>query len=729
MLSRAVLRALLGARLPQHEGELKLKGVRGPIRIARDAYGIPYIEASSDEDAWFAQGFCQGQDRCFQLEALARVARGRISELFGPETLGIDRLARRVGFHRHAKLQLQGLDPDIRHMLESFAAGVTAGKKKGCPRPHEFTLLMRRRTPFLAEDTLGILGVMSFLLASNWDAELTRLEVLERDGPEALAAIDRPYPEWLTTAAASGESAGIDPSAVALLGEARELGALLGLAGGGSNNWVISPSRTRSGRPILANDPHLGPLCPPQWYLSSISAPGWRLAGAAFAGTPGISSGHNGHVAWGITAGMVDTTDLFIEEIGPGGNTVREGDRLVPCDVLHEKIRVRGPWGHRTVEEDIPVTPRGPVLGSAIAGRRTLSIKATWLEGLPLRGILDLKGVKNFEEFRAAFTKWPSLTLNFVYADREGHIGWQLTGLPPIRKAGSGAIPAPGWDARFGWSGIAETSDLPWLKDPSEGFIATANAKPATASRADIGSDFLDGYRMARIQQALAGREDWDLPSTRKLQLDQKSLVWAEIRGAVMGALATAPSSAERELLERWDGVLSADSQAGSIYELLLHELIRRAATARAPRSADVLLGSTFVPGLIDHPLYSFRRHGWIVRLIRQKPEGWFAQGWDQEIREAFAAGCVRLRREHGEDPGAWGWGKLRPLEIRHALGQVPVLRPVFNLGPVPWGGDTNTVAQATNGTLNPFSNPGAISNLRTSIDVGEWDESRFVLA
>src|SRR5579885_2046632 len=238
-LSRKILQALLGRRLAVHSGTLRLDGVRAPVRVDRDRYGVPHIQAESEEDAWFAQGFCQGQDRCFQLESLARVARGTISELVGIDGLEVDRISRRVGFYRHARAQFAALDDETQAQLRAFARGVTLGKTVGLPRrPHELALLRAEPSPFEPEDTIALLAVMSFVLASNWDAELTRLKIAELDGIEALRALDRPYPEWLPSTLEQSRGT----SSSALFESARPLLSLVG-AGGGSNNWAVSGSK------------------------------------------------------------------------------------------------------------------------------------------------------------------------------------------------------------------------------------------------------------------------------------------------------------------------------------------------------------------------------------------------------------------------------------------------------------------------------------------------------
>ena len=472
--SRLLFRLLLGRRLPVTQGDLSVPGIQRPVLIRRDGYGIPHIEAEGD-DAWYGLGFCQGQDRAFQLETMLRAARGTLAELAGAEVLSVDRIARRVGFLRAAKQQVGVLADDIRRMLEAFAAGVRSGTRIGCrPVAHEFALLRGEPTEYTAADVVAIIKLQSFVLASNWDVELARLKVLALDGPEALVSLDPVYPEWLPVSSPVGVAAA---GAVDRL--AQDLSVLRETVGlsGASNNWAIAPFRTATGRPIVANDPHFPPMLPPPWYLAHVRTPDWAVAGAAFVGGPGLSAGHNGTAAWGMTAGLVDNTDLYLEETGPDGRSVREGEEYVPCEVRREVIEVRG---GTTFEEEVLVTPRGPIVSPALDGEaHSLSMRAIWLEPRAIEGILRVHKAATFEEFRRTFARWPLLSLNMVYADTSGSIGWQLAGEAPRRRRGWGTIPDRGWDLEAGWlDEPVPFDDMPYVADPEAGFVATANNQP-----------------------------------------------------------------------------------------------------------------------------------------------------------------------------------------------------------------------------------------------------------
>jgi penicillin amidase len=729
-LPRLLLRLMLGRRLPQTQGKITVPGVSGPLSIHRDRWGIPYIEAANDADAWFGLGFCHGQDRTFQLEVLLRVVRGKLAELLGLEVLQIDRLARRIGFYRAAQEQWPVLDADVREILQAYARGVNAGATLGlASKPHEFVLLHSKPSTWTPLDSLGVVKLISFTLPANWDVELARLKILSEDGPQALAALDPHYPDFLQVTTPPGQAAGV---VLDRLAQDLSLFAAVAGTGTGSNNWVLSAQRTATGRPLLANDPHLDSRIPSHWYLAHLRTPQMAVAGASYVGGPGILCGHNGHAAWGLTAGLIDNTDLFMEQIGPDERTVREGDQFVPCELREEVIKVRDTF---STSELVLVTPRGPIISPAFDGgegyKEALSLRAVWLDPLPLRGLLCLHKVRSFDEFREALSVWPALSQNMVYADVNGTIGWQLFGQAPIRRKGYGTLPLPGWDPNAGWEkGHVPFAQLPFAVNPDEGFLATANNQPNRDDPQNpfLGVDWIDGYRAATIARSLAARTDWDVLSTMALQLDNSALPWEEMREIVLGVAAGNPAAKRAlDLLRNWDGRVAADSSAAAVYELFLTELATRVVKAKAPHSFAWALGQG-VSRLMDHNFFCFRRAGHLVALLRRQPPDWFKRSWPDEIGEALAAVIRDLETVYGPDPARWAWGRVRVLRLRHVLGRKRVLHRIFNLGPIPCGGDNDTVNQASVFPLEPTADCKNIASLRLVIDVGAWENSRFVL-
>ncbi|MDB5313118.1 MAG: penicillin acylase family protein [Gemmataceae bacterium] len=790
-LLRFLLRLALGRRLPVTAGELRVAGPSAPITVRRDKWGVPHIDAATDADAMFALGFCHGQDRAGQLEVLWRVGRGQLAEWVGPEGLPADRMSRRIGFRRSAGKQVPVLSPETRQLMDAYARGVTAGSTTGLSKkPHEFAILGGEPSAWDGEDVLAVLKLQSFLLPSNWDVELARLRLLRSDGPEAVTALDPLYPEGHpitlqkpnppTPFPKREGGAGINSSSPPFSGEgsgegfrllldllAADLAAVMRVLprGGGSNNWAIAGSRTASGKPLLASDPHLAPSTPPPWYLAHIRTPDWSATGASMVGAPGFAIGHNGFAAWGVTAGLTDNTDLFLETLGPDGTTVREADgTFARCERVREVIRVKG---QPDVIEDVLITPRGPVVTplftdfappkhgaspavhpEGVAGlldppeatrtapvlpppAEAVSFRAVWLDPLPVWGFLGIVRARSFDEFRRNFEAWPVLPLNVVYADAAGTTGWQLVGQVPKRTGGNGLIPLPADTPGVGWAkDLVPFDEMPFLTNPARGYVATANNAPTPiGSRPYLGFDFIDGYRAAVIADELGKRDGWDIAACLDLQQNVRSLPWEEIRAVVLSLTPDDPEARDAlALLRDWDGRVAADSPAAAVFELAVAELCARVAKARAPKGWRAALGEAGL-GATGQNLFADRRVAHLVRLIREQPDDWFARPWPEELADVLGGVVRRLRREVGPGPAYWGWGHLRQLRLEHQLfGKHRLLGPAFNLGPVPCGGDMNTVSQAGYRPLHPTDFTHNMANLRTVFDLADLARSVFIL-
>jgi penicillin amidase len=720
---RTLTGQVLGKRSPVTSGTLITPGISQSVEIHRDNYSVPYIKAQTERDALYALGFCQGQDRAFQIEHLLRITRHTLSEVIGPQGISVDRLSVRIGFQRAAQEQYNQVKPEDRELLLAFAAGVNAGIHIGCPKlAHEFALLHFQPTPFEASDILSILNLVAFSL-SSWPNKINRYIILQKYGLDVIKAMEKPYPEWLPATTPVGAPSGLNH-----LPLAEDINLMTNLFGpkGASNNWAVDSSRTITGRPLLANDPHLAPSIPPPWYLAHLQTPHWTVAGASLAGTPFITTGHNQIAAWGVTAGSVDNVALYIEDIKENSHLVREGDQFVPCEVLDQKIHVKG---EGTIEDKILVTPRGPIFSDVLDQvEETLSMQATWMKPHPFSGMFDIYRVKDFESFRQAWADWYNASLNMVYADSSDNIGWQLIGEVPKRRKVKGAVPVPGWDQRFHWEEEPVSfHQIPHLFNPDKRFVATANNKPTAEDDPYLGFDFTDGYRYARIVEALDHKRDWTLEEMQSLQMDQCSIPWREIQEVLIhNPASTDQSQTALDLLTTWDGTVAADSPAAAVYEFFVTEMLIKIVEAKAPGAADWVLDKTL------HPLFisslGERHVSLLSRLLRDQPQGWFQRSWPEEIDAALTQAIRKIQKEHGPEIEDWTWGKIRPLTLMHPFGGHPNMGPIFNRGPFPWGGDSHTISQARRSLINPCENPTGIANLRMVLDVGNWDHNQFVL-
>ena len=724
VLARLLLRPILSRLSPITHGQLDLPELEGPVRIIRDRWGIPHVRAATSHDAWFALGFCQAQDRTFQLEFLRRLVRGELAAVIGPAGLPFDRLARRVGFRRASLRQLPVITGDVRDQVEAFLAGMRTGLEFGLrARPIEFLFLRMEPRPWDAADVLAFVKFLSFVLASNWTSELVRLRVLLDDGPDALRALDPSLPELVDLPAFPAE---LRSEWLELV--SAELDRLRGFGStAASNNWVVAGSRTASGRPLLANDPHWSPLLPSFWYFAHLSTPEWSIAGATLIGTPAFLAGHNGYAAWGVTAGLSDNTDLALEMVGADGHSVREQDDFVPCLVYQESIAVRG---HGTVTDLVLETRRGPIVSPVLHGVPwAVSLRAVWLDPLPVRGLLSMHRARSFDDCRTFFGDWPHLPLNVVYADCSGQIGWLLAGTVPQRRCSTGLFPLLGWENPEPWIGYVSPDRMPCRVDPPEGFVATANNAPALPDDAPLlGADYLDSYRIARITEVLGSRTDWAIEDMLALQLDTTSLPWRELRDIV---LAVEPTSSRLQralqLLREWNGTVDAENPAATVFELVVHRLAQELARAYAPRSWRWVIGMGF-HDLVDGTSWGVRRIAHLVRALTGSSLAPPYGSWPEMVAEALEGVIEELERITGDEVADWAWGKVRPLHLRDPLGAIGGLRWLFDRGPFSIGGDENTVNPGGVSAHDPLGPVQFIASLRFVVEVGSWDRARVSL-
>ena len=727
-LPKLLFRLFFGRRLPSYRGTFRVTGLQQAVAIHRDRFGIPTIVANTAEDAWFGLGFCHGQDRPFQVETLYRLARGTLAELVGPAAVPVDRIARRIGF-RYAAIRQWEILPEVsRGLVSAYTKGVNAGIASLARKPHEFLLL--GGTPCSAWDGIDVFAFLkfqSFLLSSNWDVELARLRIMLTDGPDALKALDP------TTHLDAFPYSSVRSQAM-LDAIAADLAALQQWthSGGGSNNWAIAGKRTASGRPILANDPHLAPVAPSQWYLVGLRTPLWKMAGVSMVGVPGVQVGHNGTAAWGVTVALADNTDWFIERIGSDGASYFNGQEFVQATIREEVIRVRGT---ESVTERILETPRGPIVTPCLKTEDqtdwpALALRAVWLDPAPVAGFLGIPPAKTFEEFRQPFAQWPALPLNLVYADTSGTIAWQMVGELPRRKTGFGTLPTPAWTPNAGWEATTiPFDDMPRLVNPDSGLVASANDPPiVNPANVWMGGDYMDRFRGQRIREVLAERTGWTLAQTLELQLDLFSIPWREMRERILALpVATAEARRALELLRDWDGRLAAESAAATVWELFLVEMIRRSTVAKAPQSAAWVMGTGAT--LFGGTTFNGRQVAPLVQRMKEQPEGWFARSWSEEMADALTQVVASLQTQLGPDSSQWAWGKLRMLTLKHPLfGSIPPWQRIFNLGPFPQGGDSNTVFQAGVKIADPTRGVEFFPAVRMVADVGQWSSTRWML-
>jgi len=729
-------------RLPQIDGTLRLPGLQAPVEIIRDRWGIPHIYAEHAEDLFFAQGFVHAQDRLWQMELNRRIGCGRLSEIFGDLALDTDRFIRTVGFRRVAEAEVKLLDEDARRIMEAYAAGVNAYLETGAPLPLEFTLLRLKPEPWTVADTLVWGKVMAFNLSVNWETEILRARLIDRLGAEKAAELEPYYPKDNPTVIPSE----VDYSRLAtdVLEYYQQAAGWLGTSGAGvgSNNWVVDGSKTTTGKPLLANDPHLALQIPSIWYENHLVGAGYEVTGVSFPGVPGVIIGHNAHIAWGVTNGFPDVQDLYIERLHPDNPHRYEfKGEWHDAEVVREEIRVKG--REDPVIEEVVITRHGPIITNVLPeelrrDNAPLALRWTALEpGTLLYSVLRLQKASNWEEFTAALRHWDVPAQNFVYADVEGNIGYYLPGRIPVRARGIGLVPVPGWTGEYEWTGYIPFEELPHAFNPAEHYIATANNRVVGDDYPYfVSADWMNGYRARRIVDLLTAKEKLSADDYAAMHLDFYSLP-GRAMARYIGALEPEDERCRQavEAVRSWDHYLTPDSVGGTIFEAFQLQLLRLTFADKLGRElAEAYIGTGFHPTLAPTNAFMGRTSTVLLRLLENETSPWYtdaATGRERTREEILLLALERaveeLSEALGDDVGQWQWGRLHQATLAHPMGQVKPLDLVFNRGPFPIGGDTDTVCQAAFVPGQPYAPTSWVASYRQIVDLSDWERSQAI--
>ncbi|MBZ5735114.1 penicillin acylase family protein [Nocardioides sp. TRM66260-LWL] len=789
--------------LPQVDGTLTLPGLGAEVEVVRDAHGIPQLYGDSVADLAAAQGFVHAQERFFEMDVRRHATAGRLAELFGPEALPSDRLVRTLGWRRVAERELALVRPDTRAFLEAYARGVNAYlHSRGTTRLGvEYAVLAAGGLRYRPEDwspvdSLAWLKAMAWDLRGNLDDEIDRALSIAAVGPRRAAQLFPPYDErrhapivtqgavvdgvYQQDARAGGTRKPLRPAFdAAQVAALRRTGRALTAApawlgrgdGVGSNSWVVAGRHTVTGRPILADDPHLGVGLPGVWMQMglhcrtvSTSCP-LDVAGFTFSGVPGVLIGHNADIAWGFTNLGADVTDLYVERLR--GRRWLDDGRLRPLTVRTETIRVRGQADERLT---VRATRHGPLLsdlpdaglaaGDDLAARATtagrggrvgaaasaegrlgegtgVALRWTALDPAPTAdAILDLDLATDWRSFRAAAASFAVPAQNLVYADRRGHIGYQAPGRVPIRVSGDGRLPVAGWRPENEWRGYVPFDALPSVLDPREGLVVTAN-------QAVVGRDYPylltrdwdRGYRSQRIRDRLSsmladgGRVGVD--DLAALQLDSRNPIAATLVPRLLRVPLSDPFYRDAQrLLEGWDLTQPADgpqSAAAAYFNAVWRALLARTFHDELPRDLWPDGGQRWyavMESLLERPDDPF----WddvTTPTVRETR--------DDVLRAALLQGRDELTRLMSRDLSGWTWGRVHRLDLRSpTLGEsgIAPVEALVNRGPWFVGGGTSAVDAASWDAASSSARPYAVTtapSMRMVVSLADLDASRWI--
>jgi penicillin amidase len=747
-------------------GELVASGLDRPVDIYRDALGVPNIYAATQHDLFFAQGYIHAQERFWQMDFWRHIGSGRLSEMFGESQVETDTFLRSLGWARVVEQELQDMDPTSKEILDAYAQGVNAylADHQASALSLEYAILKLlnpgyKPEPWQPLHSLTWAKAMAWDLRGNMEEELARAQLLKSLTPAQVAQLYPPYPDnspiivpgigGSSSSSTTGEALAreelgfLQKASEAVSARAASLDALLGPSGTGigSNSWAISKDLSATGMPLLANDPHLGIQMPSIWYQIGLhcapKGPDCRLdvAGFSFAGNPGIVIGHNARIAWGFTNVGPDVIDLVIEKINPANPDQYEvNGAWVDMTKVQEKIQVAG---GEPVEITVRYTRHGPLIWDTAEGRdefrnssglelpTDFGVAIQWTALQPSRtfpALWKLNLAQNWDEFRTAASEFDVPAQNFLYADVDGNIGYQMPGRIPIRANGDGSLPVPGWTDEYEWTGYIPFEELPMTFNPPEGYIVTANNSVTGPDYPYlITLDWSYGYRARRIVEMIAEAPGpINIAYIQKMQGDDKDLN-AEYLVTLLLDIPLEDANLEqtRAILADWDFQDSMDSAPATLFNAFWRHLLAETFQDELPEELWPAGGDRY------------------FEVIRKLTEDRNSEWWDKKdtpqtenmqdiFRLAFASAVAEIQGLQGKDPGRWNWGDLHTSNFRNAtLGEsgIAPIEALFNRGPFRTAGGDSIVNATSWSTLEPYS-VNWLPSMRMIVDLGDLQNS-----
>ena len=717
--------AFLWRSLPQTSGTLAIPGLEASVTVTRDKFGVPTIRAENRHDLYLALGFVHAQDRLFQMDLQRRLAEGRLSEILGPQALPTDRTMRTLGLYRHAANSRASVPPDFAAVLDAYASGVNAFLESAPHLPVEFTLLNYYPERWQAADSLAFGKLFALQLTGNYQRELMRAALAQKLTAQQIEELYPDYP--------SDGPIALDNLASLTRGLPLEkmLASLPSVVGPtiASNEWVVDGAHSETGKPLLANDPHLDYGAPLIWYLVRLASPDISVTGATVAGAPVVVLGHNDRIAWGYTTTIADVEDVFVEKLDPTDpSRYQTPDGMQAFETLKEEIPVKGQapelftirqTRHGPVISDLVGSAANPPVAGTIMALQTSfltdddrSVEAQWRLGL----------AGDWASWVDALRTFTAPPLNMVYADQTGNIGFFVPGHIPVRKSGNGLAPVPGWTGDFDWDGWIPFEKLPQAENPASGHLASANNKITPADYPYLVSlDWDAPFRIERIEQGLAATPVQSIESSARLQGDIVSLAARRLLPLMLeGGSADDRASAVMQMLAKWDCRMSAARPEPLIFMAWLRAFNRRL--------YQPLLGELFDRYWDPRPI--------ATEGILTKHRQWCGSDGCAAILQAGLKDALdELSSTYGTDPTEWRWGAAHQALFAHPLlhrivGRIPLLRDLFDRQ-VPASGSFDTINAGDFRYANPdgpftdIHGPG----LRAIYDLSNLDNSIFVTA
>ena len=690
--------------LPKYEGELKAPSLKSEVKIYFDSLAVPCVFAEDDEDVAFTLGYLHASERMFSMDMIRRAGEGRLSEIFGQETLPFDKMFRTVGLSRTAKMIMANMSPEALKLLEAYSRGVNFYlKEKKNKYPVEFDVLGYQPEEWKPEHSVIVIRMMAWELNLGWWTDLSFTELVQKLGEEKVKEVLPEYPENAPT---------IIPFEIKKFGQIntnfintdKAFRKFIGMTGThlGSNNWVVSPQMSASGKPIIANDPHLAYRAPGIWYAAVINSPSWNASGVTLPGVPGIVIGKNDNISWTLTNIMTDETDFYFETFDSTHTKYLVDETWKELEIVQDTIFRRDGIG---VPIEIKQTHRGPVISNIHPYNFVYNkdestfppISMRWLGNEfsdEMDAFLKINKAKNWSEFKSAVEKFNTPGQNFVYADREGNIGYIFGGALPIRLNNASTFLFDGSDSKNDWKGFVPRNELPFLYNPSQQYIATANNKVIKDFKYHITNLWEPSSRIERITELLQSRNKHTVEDYMHYHIDILSPYAKNIVPYVLAAFKNVEVKDENltqslQLLEEWNYEMDKQQQAPAIFLTFFDKLMKN--IYMDEMGEDLYNQYVFLANV------PYRN---ILELLQEPSSSWYddvknneRKNRDDVIRQSLADALDELENKLGKDVKDWQWGRLHTVTFKHPFSGVSwVLDEVINIGSYEISGDGTSI-------------------------------------
>ena len=721
--------------IPDYDGQIRLKGLTEEVIVYRDQYAIPHIYAKNEPDLYRAVGYCMAQDRLFQMDLIRRLTSGRLSEIVGEKAVDVDLRMRSLRITEKSLRLYQTVDKKLKEMADAFCDGVNQYLEKNDSHlPIEFTILGYKPEKWRPEHSFNVIGYFSFDLSTAWDTEIFFDKVRQKVGEDKQREI---LPDILDEKEVIFPKFDLDVTELDLRDSLASVGELIEEMGlnffHGSNNWAVSGEKSDTGKPLFANDMHLGLNAPGIWYQMHHVVEGkLNVTGVVAPGQPFVVAGHNKRMAWGFTNVSLDDMDFYLERINPDNPDEYEfNGQWRKMKVTKEAIKLKD---GRVIEKVIRYTHRGPVI-SEIKKIKDKVISMRWIgneDSNEVRSLFLLNRAGNWDDFKNAMKTFRSVSQNTLYADVDGNIGLYCAAGIPIRKKGNGISIMPGWTDEYDWQGLVPFEDQPHSYNPDKGFLCSANNKTVDNSYPYyISNWFAPDYRFRRINEMLTNKTKVSINDFKKMQADFKSKLVEDMKNDLMKSLSLVNDfdSVESqcfEVLKSWNGILNKNEAAPAIFEAFYVKLAEN--TFKDELGDDLLKEMFSMTYIVNHA---------VDQLWKNKTSIWFddvtttnkKEGFDDIVQKSFRDSVKWLKEKSGGDPSKWEWGDIHQLTLEHPLGSVKILDQVFkfNRGPYPVGGSSHTLCPYQYKLSDPYKVVHGASH-RHIYSLANWDESLSII-